>query len=440
MRRIEMNKKIVSTLSFLLIVFMMSCNLSTITGGSPAPVVDSQATEDVLVAQAAEQTATQMALESQLPEFETETAVPPPPEEQPAEELPTPTPEPVLPTETPEPTITLAFTDTPMPTITPLLASPTPFRTQTPMVSVVNPPSAPVVNPTQVPCNAARFISDVTVKDRTVFAANSSFTKTWRIKNTGTCTWTSSYDVVFVDGHRMGAAAVVDLPAKVEAGEEVEIKISMVAPESMGTYKGNWKLRDDKGVTFGVGGSSAPFYVEIIVNTSATLQPANYIYDFAGKFCSAVWTSGAGTLGCPGSENDASGFVLRIHRPQLETGQIDDEPGLITNPQAITDGTIRGTFPALRVEAGYHFYALIGCEFSAKNCNVKFQLDYQIADAAIQTLASWTETNDGNYQIVDVDLSSLADKDVKFILTVLAHGDSNQDRALWLAPRIDLKQ
>jgi hypothetical protein len=36
----------------------------------------------------------------------------------------------------------------------------------------------------------------------------------------------------------------------------------------------------------------------------------------------------------------------------------------------------------------------------------------------------------------NVDLSTLAGKNVRFILTVHANGASDGDRALWLAPRI----
>lgn len=421
-----MSKKTLPFLSILFIIVIVSsaCNFSTLTGGAAQPTVNTQATQDALAVLSAVQTATQMALDSQMAQIPTNTPVP--------TETPPPTSTPEPPTETPVPP-----TNTPEPTITPLIRL-SPTATQTPLV-VINPPPAPVGSPTPVPCNGARFVADVTVRDRTVFAANTPFTKTWKIRNTGTCTWTSSYDVVFVDGDRMGAPVIVDLPNTVPPGSEVDISIGMVAPSSMGTYRGNWKIKSDTGVLFGVGGSSAPFYVEIVVNTTATIVPRDYIYDFSANYCSATWTSGAGTLSCPGQYNDVKGFVIRLDRPQLETGQIDDEAGLITNPQAVTDGVIRGKFPAIKIKDGYHFKSIVGCDYSAKNCNVKFQLDYQIGDGAIQSLGSWVEANEGNYTKVDLDLSSLVGQDVKFILTVFANGEMNQDRALWLAPRIDDK-
>jgi hypothetical protein len=88
------------------------------------------------------------------------------------------------------------------------------------------------------------------------------------------------------------------------------------------------------------------------------------------------------------------------------------------------------------VENGYHFSAVIGCAHKANNCDVNFQLDYQIGSGSINTLKTWHEVYDEQFRSVDVDLSSLAGKDVKFILTVLSNGPSNNDRAQWLAPRI----
>ncbi len=127
---------------------------------------------------------------------------------------------------------------------------------------------------------------------------------------------------------------------------------------------------------------------------------------------------------------------MRVDNAVLETGTVDDEPGLVTQPQAITDGVIRGTYPSYKVVDGDKFRAVVMCSHNADNCDVKFQLDYQVGTDAIQTLASWNEKYDDKYNSVVVDLSSLAGKEVHFILTILANGAMNQDKALWLAPRI----
>ena len=388
---------------------------------------DLMATQNWLIVQAAQSTATQMAAATQVAQTQTETAAPQVTNTtEPAVVTATSSPEQptatqLAPTETP----TQAATATQLPTATQILP------TQTPVAVVVT--AVPTATP--IPCNAIEFVTDVTVPDGTPFSPGSSFTKTWRLKNNGSCTWSAQYDLVFFDGNSMNGPAAVDLPGSVAPGQVIDVSVNLIAPTSSGSYRGTWKLRSESGVLFGTGGSSRPFYVDIKVE-SATSQ---YPYDFAAAFCSAEWNSGAGRLLCPSQDNDSRGFVLRSEKPQLETGQIDDEPGLVTNPQIVTDGIIRGKYPSFRVENGHHFQALIGCAYNAKSCDVRFQLDYQIGDGPIQTLASWSEAYNDQTTTVDVDLSSLAGKDVKFILTVLSNGSSNQDRALWLAPRITKK-
>ena len=54
-------------------------------------------------------------------------------------------------------------------------------------------------------CDQAAFIRDVTVPDGSPFAPGETFTKTWRLQNTGTCTWTTSnYTLVYVADNDFG--------------------------------------------------------------------------------------------------------------------------------------------------------------------------------------------------------------------------------------------
>ena len=39
-------------------------------------------------------------------------------------------------------------------------------------------------------CDQAQFVSDLTAPDGSSFAPGAAFTKTWRLMNIGTCTWT----------------------------------------------------------------------------------------------------------------------------------------------------------------------------------------------------------------------------------------------------------
>lgn len=334
------------------------------------------------------------------------------------------------------PTATATFTPLPPtetrvpPTATAVVPSLTPIPSMTPMPSLTPVPSA-----VPIPCDQAAFVSDITIPDGTEIAPGAVFTKIWRIRNNGTCTWTTKYLFAFFGGDQMEGTSPQALSANVAPGEVIDLAVTFKAPSTEGTYRSRWKLQNTSYSWFGIGANNATIYTEIRVKQGAV---ANGV-DFAAQMCAAVWTSGAGTLACPGSDGDAKGFVLRLSNPVLESGSTDDEPALLTVPQAVSDGVIRGKFPGYTVKDGDKFKAVIGCAYKAEQCDVKFQLDYQIGSDSIQTLATWNEKYDGIFNSVSVDLSSLAGKQVNFILTVFANGVMQQDRALWLAPRIESK-
>ncbi|NUQ84841.1 MAG: hypothetical protein HUU11_09020, partial [Anaerolineales bacterium] len=72
-------------------------------------------------------------------------------------------------------------------------------------------------------CDWAQFIADVTVPDGAKYEPGATFKKTWRLKNIGTCTWTTSYSLVFDSGAQMGAPASVSFPANVAPGQTIDV-------------------------------------------------------------------------------------------------------------------------------------------------------------------------------------------------------------------------
>ena len=144
-------------------------------------------------------------------------------------------------------------------------------RTETPIPSptftIVVIPSRtlqPSITQTSQPCDVATFMDDITVPDGTVFSPGASFVKTWLLKNVGTCTWTTEYEIFFESGEHMGGPADLNLTKNVLPGESVQISVSLTAPATPGTYRGNWKFHNAIGDVFGLT-SGGPFYVEIVV-------------------------------------------------------------------------------------------------------------------------------------------------------------------------------
>jgi hypothetical protein len=274
----------------------------------------------------------------------------------------------------------------------------------------------------------------VTVPDGSTFPPGAKFTKTWKLKNTGVCTWTTSYAAVFVDGNSMGSEPVMNLPGSVPPGQVFDLTISLTAPSTVGKYRGNFKLRNPAGTVFGSAtANGGAFFVDIKVVAPSSI---NGTYSFIDNICSADWSNASGAVSCTAKDGSSSGFALRVDNPHLENGSIDDEPALLAVPQQVTDGAIHGKYPALIIKDGDVFHAIVGCEDKAADCNVRFQLDYQVDNGDVKTLGTWDEVYDRHFTSVTVDLSSLAGKNVRFILTVLAKGSASGDRAQWLLPRI----
>lgn len=161
------------------------------------------------------------------------------------------------------PTATLAPTWTP--TITPTFA---PQPTSTPFVArspVYVPPANTAVPTITSLCLKATLVSE-TIPDGTVKTAGEDFTKSWVLKNSGTCTWTTEFDFSLISGVSM-ADADIDLPNDVVPGGEITISIPMKAPASAGDYTGYWSLRDAGGKHFGVGDAgTGNVSVRIVVN------------------------------------------------------------------------------------------------------------------------------------------------------------------------------
>ncbi len=152
--------------------------------------------------------------------------------------------------------------------------------TQTPVPTIVPQTNTPVPTSTLVPaatqvtyCDWATFVKDVSIPDGTVLAPGETFTKIWRLKNRGTCTWTSDYMLVFSSGSQMGGKTVVTFPGNVAPGQTVDVSILLTAPTTSGSYSGYWMLRNSSGALFGAGDkANIPFYVDIQVK-----QPVNEI-------------------------------------------------------------------------------------------------------------------------------------------------------------------
>ena len=203
-------------------------------------------------------------------------------------------------------------TSTPYPTSTPFPTN-TPINTFTPVAPTVT-PIPPTKTAVPIPCNAASFMGDVTIKDGSEIFAGDTFVKTWQVKNVGTCSWTKEYKIFFYGGSQMNAASSVTFPKDVKPGETVNLSVSMTAPSELGKYSGSWMLKSANGTVFGVG---TYYNVAVTVNIKVVSVPVskdpNMVYDFVKNYCEASWKTNAGSIDCPSAGIDYKhGSITRI--------------------------------------------------------------------------------------------------------------------------------
>lgn len=118
---------------------------------------------------------------------------------------------------------------------------------KTPTVTVT--PTA-AASGTAALCDNSAFVSDASVPDGTQMTAGQAFVKTWRVKNTGTCSWKTTYRLIYAYGEKLGGLTTA-LTAEVLPNSEVEISINLQAPTKAGNYGGYWRLANNNGTPFG---------------------------------------------------------------------------------------------------------------------------------------------------------------------------------------------
>jgi hypothetical protein len=166
------------------------------------------------------------------------------------------------------------------------------IKTRPPVISIVSPtetssslspvsaststtfPDQVLVTPTpELPCNLVQpgIPIDISIPDGTMLLPGQDFTKTWRIINGGSCTWTMQYKYSYYSGNPMGAHQENRLITEVQPGQAVDISVPFVAPFTPGEYVSNWLMQDEVGHYFGMGmNADIPFYVNIRVEAAPT--------------------------------------------------------------------------------------------------------------------------------------------------------------------------
>jgi hypothetical protein len=294
--------------------------------------------------------------------------------------------------------------DTPLPSAQ---MTPTPTFTQATATLTLTPAQPTLVPSSPTPVKLCDVASpgnpiDVTIPDDSTMLPGQSFTKVWRLQNTGTCVWSSSYAVTFFSGEQMSAPASVALSGEVRPGQSVDISVDMVAPLAAGKHQSNWKLRNAANVLFGIGpNGSAPFWVRIVVVQTATpsVSPATPTVTVTTTPTPPARVSGSSTLvvnnsldldtnqlisGAGGDiayqSNDAGEHILVPQGSALigvyggsQPGRANCQAAALSNSPLTVDGLATGTYLCYQTDQGLPGWARVSA-FNIDNFNLTLEI------------------------------------------------------------------
>jgi len=109
------------------------------------------------------------------------------------------------------------------------------------------------------------------------------FTKTWRVQNAGSCTWTPNYLLKYAYGNVQAArmnGTSIKIPGNVLPGQTVDLSVALIAPMEPLTYQGFWQMENGLGQQFG-----QAIWVAITTFSDQTNPAATPLPQPTGNYC-----------------------------------------------------------------------------------------------------------------------------------------------------------
>jgi len=207
-----------------------------------------------------------------------------------------------------------------------------------------NPPAPTATLRPNVCSYGITFLDDITIPDDMVVQPGATFTKTWRVRNDGSCTWGANYplhSLDYVSGSNLSSVNSVSLPASIAPGQSVDLSVGMKAPSTPGTYTSNWMFHvtgdpAGRGPYLGVGASaSAPLYVRIKV-VAPDPGPIVTRVSFGEGATQAVLN---GNL----SANETRGYIVSAMKDQILMAGVSSASGNVKAKITAANGAALGS-------------------------------------------------------------------------------------------------
>jgi hypothetical protein len=136
---------------------------------------------------------------------------------------------------------------------TPTVQAAAPLTPTATLVPRATAPPLPTDTRTDTGClSDFTFVEDLSIPDDSSLAVGYAAVKTWRVTNSGTCTWQrNAYTLVPESGEAIGVGESVPVPSA-EPGETVDLSVVLIAPSTVGDYQSAWRMRAPNGESFGI--------------------------------------------------------------------------------------------------------------------------------------------------------------------------------------------
>ena len=169
--------------------------------------------------------------------------------------------------------------------------------------------------------DASAFVADVTIPDYSHFEARENFTKTWRVKNIGTCSWTSGYIAAFSSGDRLNAPLSVPL-SETAPGATLDVSVNLAAPAADGTYKIFYQLKNPSGQPMAIDDGESLWAIitvgKVLVYPSPTPQTASTTTNTSAGSTGA--SSGAASCVSQGNSDFLAQTLILINSARAANG------------------------------------------------------------------------------------------------------------------------
>lgn len=173
-------------------------------------------------------------------------------------------------------TIQQSSTPTAIPVVASAISTLSPISTLT--ATAISPTATTVVtaNGSFSVQDSATFVEE-NYPDNSVFTPGQAFVKTWKIKNTGSLTWTTAYQLIlftFPLGDALSSPAQINFPQETAPGKTVSLSLPLVAPETPGTYSVYWVIRNESGEMVTVDGGNLWVKIQVCKTGQSYNTPA----------------------------------------------------------------------------------------------------------------------------------------------------------------------